>query len=66
VVELLRRRFLEAADRHALRVDTTHHVLDRAVLARGVESLEQDQQAEAVLPGQPVLILGEKLNNLFE
>src|SRR5260370_21626172 len=66
VVELLRRRLLEAADGHALRVDTAHHVLDRAVLARGVESLEHDQQAECFLGGQPVLIVGQKPYALFE
>jgi hypothetical protein len=58
VVQLLGRGLLECLNLHRLRVDPAHHVLDRAVLARGVESLEHQQQAERVLGGEPVLPAG--------
>jgi hypothetical protein len=62
VLKLGRRRLLEAADLHALRADTAHHMLDRAVLAGGVESLADDQQAEGTLGGELVLVPGERLD----
>src|SRR6267142_353228 len=48
VLQLLRARMLEAVDLAALRVHSGHHVLDHAVLARGVHGLEDDQQGVAV------------------
>jgi hypothetical protein len=43
VVELLGRRFPERPDVDALRVHAGHHVLDRGVLAGGVDRLEDDE-----------------------
>ena len=60
VVQFFGGRLLEGTDGDRLRVDTAHHVLDGAVLARGVQSLEDQQHAEGVLGGEPVLVLGEK------
>src|SRR5207249_2538104 len=47
VLQLLGARVLEAVDLAALRVHPGHHVLDHAVLARGVHGLEDDQQRVA-------------------
>src|SRR5260370_23250487 len=49
VVKLFRGWLFEGPDRYPLRVDTAHHVLDGAVLARGVESLQHQEHAEGVL-----------------
>jgi hypothetical protein len=62
VIELVRRGDLEAAHPHALRVDAAHHVLDRTVLAGGVECLQDDQHAVGVLGRQARLILAEQLH----
>src|SRR6185369_1633957 len=43
---------------------TAHHMFDGAVLARRVESLEDQQHAERVLGGEPVLVCGEKVHAL--
>ena len=58
MVELLRRRDLEAVHVDALRVHAAHHVADRPVLARGVERLEDDEDARRcparrAAPGTP-------------
>jgi hypothetical protein len=66
VGELLGRRRLERADHHALRVQAVHDVADHAVLARCVQSLDDDDQAVGLLRGQPVLALGEQLHALRE
>ena len=66
VVELLRRRNLEAAHGDTLWVHAAHHVADRPVLARRVERLQHDQHAPRVLGGQAGLILGEQAHPLFE
>ena len=55
-VELQRRWLLERGDLAPLRIDAGHHVLDRAVLAGGVESLQDDQQR--VGPGRVKQFLG--------
>ena len=51
VVQFVRGGLLEGMDRHGLRVDPAHHVLDHAVLTGGVESLEHQEYAERVLGG---------------
>ena len=66
VVQFFGGGLFEGTDGDRLRVDTAHHVLDGAVLARGVQSLEDQQHAEGVLGGEPVLILGEKLYTIGE
>ena len=64
VVELLRRRDLEAADLDALRIDPAHDVPDGAVLAGRVHRLEHDDDPVRVLGGQTHLVLGEQLDAL--
>ena len=66
VVQLVDGGGLEAGHLHALRVDAAHHVADGAVLARGVDGLEHDQQAVHVLGRQPLLVLREQLHALLE
>ena len=39
---------------------------DRAVLAAGVERLQDDEQAPVVLGGEPGLVIGEKLHARLE
>ena len=55
-------RRLEAGHRDALWVHPAHHVLDRAVLAPGVQGLQHDQDPVDVLRGQPVLVFGQQPN----
>ena len=66
VVQFFRGGLFEGADRHRLRVDAAHHMLDGAVLAGGVQSLEYQEHAERVLGVEPVLIVGEQLHPLGE
>jgi protein-disulfide isomerase-like protein with CxxC motif len=66
VVQLLPGGLLEGMDRHPLRVDPAHHVLDRAVLARSVHSLQHQQHPEGVLGREPVLVSGQDLHALGE
>ena len=66
VVELLRGGDFEAVHDDTLWVDATHHVADRAVLARGVECLQHDQEAVGVLGCESVLVLGEELDPVPE
>jgi hypothetical protein len=47
---------------HALRVDAAHHVLDRRVLPRCVESLQHHQQPVRVLRRQPHLVVREEVD----
>src|SRR5438552_9027688 len=61
VLQLLGARVLEAVDLAALRVHAGHHVLDHAVLARGVHGLEDDQQGAAVRGVKHVLQRSEIL-----
>ena len=55
VGELLGRRDLERGDGTALRVERAHHVAERAVLAGGVDSLEDDEDLMLALGPEPVL-----------
>src|SRR4029434_5507527 len=61
VVEFLGRRLLERHYLAALRVDAGHHMLDGAILARRVHSLEDEEHGPAVLRVEPVLQCGERL-----
>jgi hypothetical protein len=61
VGQLLGRRLLEAGDRRALWVESGHHAPDRAVLARRVDALQDDQHLVLVLGPQPVLQVGQPL-----
>ena len=58
MAELLRRRSLEGADLDGLRVDSAHDVFDGAVLAGGVEALQNDQEGVRLLRMQAILVLG--------
>jgi len=62
VVQLLGGGLFEGTDFYRLGVDTAHHVLDGAVLAGRVESLQDEEHAVRVLRGEPVLILGEEIH----
>ena len=53
---------LKAWTSHPLRVDARHDVLDRAVLARRVHRLEDQQHRPAVLGVELLLQLGEALH----
>ena len=57
--ELLGRGDLEARDRAALRVERGHDLADRAVLAGGVDALEDDEHRPPPLGPQPLLELGQ-------
>jgi len=59
VGQLFRRGHLEAGDVAALGVDAVHDLLDNAVLAAGVEGLEDDQQGMLALGPQDLLQLGQ-------
>src|SRR5215469_12528949 len=59
MTELLGRRLLEGEDLDALRIDSGHHVFDRAVLAGRVHALEDQQQRPTVLRVEQVLFLGQ-------
>src|SRR4029077_13222351 len=60
LIELARRRDLEAFDAHTLRVEATHHVADRPVLARRIECLKNDQDAVGVLSCEPLLVFRQQ------
>ena len=49
-----------------VRVHARHHVLDRAVLARGVHRLEDQQQRPAILRVEHLLQLAQALDVLRE
>ena len=66
MVELLGRGDLEAVHGDPLRIHAAHHVADRPVLPRGIESLQDHQNAPGVLGGEPRLILGHELDALLE
>jgi hypothetical protein len=66
LVELGRRRDLEALHPHALRVEAGHHVTDRPVLARGVERLQDDEDAVGVLGRKPRLVIRKLLDPLVQ
>ena len=59
--ELGRGRLLEAGDARALRVERGEHMLDRAVLAAGVERLQDDEDRVLVLGVEQGLLLEELL-----
>ncbi len=59
VRELLRTGHLERRDRAALRVEGGHHLLDRAVLAGGIDALEDDEDRTFRLGPEPVLEVGQ-------
>jgi len=66
VIQLLVRGHLERVDLAALRIDARHHVIDGAVLARGVHRLDDDQHRPAILGVEHLLELGEPLDVLGE
>jgi hypothetical protein len=66
LVELAVRRNLEALDPNTLRVDTTHHVADRPILARSVECLKHYQDAVRILSREPRLVIGKQLNAILQ
>ena len=49
MIEFAGTRLLERMDLAALRIDAVEHALDRAVLARGVHALKDQQQRPAIL-----------------
>src|SRR4030095_2433935 len=49
VVEIFRRRRLERIDLAALRIQTGHHMLDGAILARGIHSLKDEKHRPPIL-----------------
>ncbi len=61
VVELLGARRLEGAHVAALRIDPGHDVLDRAVLARRVHALEDQQERPPVLGVERLLHVAQQL-----
>ena len=66
MVELFRRRPLEGVDLAALGIDAGHDVLDRAVLARRVHGLEDEQHSPLDLGVEPVLHLGKAGDALLQ
>jgi hypothetical protein len=60
VIEFLAGRHLEGEYLAALRVDARHHVLDGAVLARGIHGLEDEEHGPTVLRVEHILKLGER------
>ena len=61
VSELLGRRNLERRHGAALGVERTHDVAERAVLAGGVDSLEDDEHLVLALGPESVLEIGQSL-----
>ena len=59
VSQLLGRRYFESVYRDALRVDSAHHVADRAVLTGSVHGLQNDEHTICRLCCQPGLELGQ-------
>jgi hypothetical protein len=55
MIELLVGRLLEGVHLAALGVHAGHHVLDRAVLARGIHGLEDEEHGPAILRVEHVL-----------
>ena len=66
LVELGRRRDLEALHPHALRVDAAHDVTDRPILARGIECLQDDEDAVGVLRSESRLVIRKELDPLVQ
>ena len=66
VVEVLARRLLEGDDLHPLRVHARHHVLDRRVLAGGVERLEHHEERVRVARPEQLLRVRELLHPLLQ
>ena len=66
VRELVRRRRLEGGDAATLRVDAGEDMPDRAVLARCVEALEDEQDAPRSLRVEPLLQRRELSEQLLE
>ena len=62
VIQLVDRWRFEAGDLAALRVDPAHDVLDRAVLAGGIQRLEDDEQGARILGVQLLLVVGQELH----
>ena len=58
-------RDLESGDRRALRVQCAEHVIDRAVLAAGVERLKDDEDRMLVLGIEELLLTGELVAKMF-
>jgi hypothetical protein len=66
VVEILRRGLLEREDLAALWIYARHDVLDCAVFARRVHSLEDEQQRPAILGVENVLLLREPFGSALK
>ena len=59
-------RLLEGKNVATLRIYSRHHVLDRAVLARGIHALKYEQQSPAILGEEQFLHLADDGAVLFE
>ena len=66
VSKLLSRGYFEPVDRDALRVDSTHHMADRAVLAGSVHRLQNHEHTVCRLCCEPRLEVGQQRNPLLE
>ena len=66
VGELLGGRDLEGRDRAALRVERLHDLVDRAVLAGGIDALEDDEDRALRLRPEAVLEVGQAVQLLSE
>ena len=62
VRQFLRAGMLEAEHLAALRIDAGHDVLDRAVLARGVHRLKNQQQRITIVRVEQILVLAHFLD----
>jgi hypothetical protein len=59
VGEFNRGGLFEGSDTHALRIECAEHVIDRAVLATGVECLQDDEDGLLVLSIEDSLLAPE-------
>ena len=66
VLQLLLARRLEAVHLASLRIDPGHHVLDDAVLAGRVHTLQHDQHCPTILRVKPLLQIREPGNAVGE
>ncbi len=64
VGQLLRRWHLEGRNDAALRVERLHHLLDGAVLAGGIDALQDDQHRSLRLGPEAILQVGQPLELL--
>src|SRR4029077_16172793 len=66
VVQFFMRGALEAGDFASLWVEARHHVLDRAILSRGIQSLEHQQKGVGISSRQNILFAGHPFDVRFE